>query len=467
VDHRPPLEPLPEAPLAPRRRGRGLLWVGLSFLALLAIGFVARAIAVSRATDVLRKHAARARAEFEALRDPARAPPGLPALLPGAPGVGDAADVIDRYVAAVAALPSAERQTVVHPLWHGPKAIDAVLAKHAAVTDALLPVLSVAGASHRGPSPIDDASSAITARNEAFTWSEVAARRALAHGDASRARRLALAQMAFGHEVARGGALIDQMIGSGCQGGALRIVVASLAPSPPVAAAEARELRLALEILDVRRFPADRAVEGDRATFREAVAREGVGATGLLTSPTAWRWLWSERILFADAAENADAMLDAIARAAARVDADPRATASAFPAHESTPNPLIAMLTVPWPHWVRARTNTRALNAVVRARLAIAEWTAAQGAPPAALSDLVPAILPAVPADPWTNAPLRYEAGKVWSEGRTAAGHDDLTSEPSPDDEIEYGEDEEPEPAAQGASEGEPEPAPAPESPGR
>ena len=474
MDHRPPLDPLPGGPSAPRRRGRGLLWVGAAFAALVAIGFVVRAIAVSRAGDVLRTHAARAQAELDALRDPARALPGLPALLPGASAGGDAADVVDRYVAAVAAIPSADRDTVVDHWSHGPKAIDAALAKRAGITDALLPVLSVAGTSPRPPTLIDEPSSkAVVLRYHAYSWARTAAARALAHGDAARARRLALALMAFAHDVARGGTLLDQMVGLGFQESALRLLVASLASSP-ISGPEAAQLRRALEVLDDRRFPASRAVDGDRAAFRHLVARAGLEGTdllhretGLLTARRTWRWLWSEKILLADAAENADVMFDAIARAATTVDGDPRAAVTSFPSRESSSNPLIGMLPAPWSTWVRARTNVRALNAALRARLAVAEWTAAKGSAPAALSDLVPEILSAVPTDPWTNAPLRYDAGKVWSEGRTSAPDDDLTSEPRLDDEVEYGEDEEPEPAEGGAAEEEPAPPPAPEAPRR
>src|SRR5262249_8728207 len=143
------------------------------------------------------------------------------------------------------------------------------------------------------------------------------------------------------------------------------------------------------------------------------IAEEGKGFQDVRPN-VGWRRAWSLTAYAADALEGLDPAMDAMKERLSALQDDGGALVKAFRAVPPSENLLLRMFTLAWPAAVRSHVDAVAWTRVARTGIAVAEFRAREGRLPAALEDLVPALLPAVPLDPWNGKPLRYAPGKVW-----------------------------------------------------
>ncbi len=170
----------------------------------------------------------------------------------------------------------------------------------------------------------------------------------LQEGHTNEAARSFADCIVFAHAAHRRGLMIDELVAIACQMmGAQRLVPAARHVSPEAL----REILPDLIAVDQAREPASAILERDREWSRQAY---GV-----------WRWMWMRIIMRKDL----------------------RAGEASFE---------------------KKQARSVAALRLVMTELAIRGYQGKNGKPPTALAELVPAWLPAVPLDPFSNEPLVY-----------------------------------------------------------
>jgi|GEM_PF-6946077 len=334
-------------------------------------------------------------------------PRGRAALVePATPG--EATAVVAAFLEAVQALPEAVRAVVEDHVRGDDDAtpeLAALVAEHHEPILRLEPLLTVWST----PPPPQFGSVEAGADIERFMpgtrWIELAADVAILGGAAERALELALLEIAYGSEVAWGGHQVHDLTGAGIHKRGIRHLAAALAMAP-VDAATARRARHALERLELARIPAADVVAIECASLRLLLLDPGTS------------WDQTEDDYFRrPTLEALDGARDDLLAALAEEDAV--ATIRRVQELAAGPAPaLLKMVMVVFPIWAAERANVVAWLRVARTALAVAEFVALEGVPPATLEALVPGLLPSAPVDPWSGTPLRYRPGAVWSIGR-------------------------------------------------
>lgn len=418
-------DPAARRRLTPRRLV-GILVATFAGLALL--GGIGAWRVFARAHATIAEHRARIPAETAALGKRAR---GRPALLEPRRD-GDGAAVVAAFLAAVEVVPRSDLQKLspesdAAPV---PEEMDAVLAAHPEPLAALEGLANVPVAP-RPPSDSDVLTHEIPRWGTGARWLFAATRRARERGDVALSRRLALLEATLGCDLERDGSILTLLVGGGiARVGAYDLVRAMGAGA--VEAEEARRLKEAFLELDRSSLSADDVYAVERRDVRALLSAPASGVFSPFERPGV-RSLWSWDVERANALAEWDEDLD-------RVAAEARAWRGALPALNARTPAVAAVRSDTLARTIalhasipRLLARTLAVLRVARVALAVAEFRARTGEVPASLSALVPAYLPAVPLDPWDGAPLRYDAGKVWSIGDDQKD-DGGTPPPDPDD---------------------------------
>jgi hypothetical protein len=373
-----------------------------------------------RAHRAFEEHLARARREQTELQARAR---GRPALLE--PAVeGDAARVTETFLAAVAAVPQADRdrlQSRVRP--PSPDEIDRILATYAAPIADFERVLHVPCAVRLGR--LDDLGAAESppyiAYFDALRWLSAANRRAAALDDRARTLRGVALAVTLAGDYERRRALLNRLLG-------LQIAASAMAPlrdalaGGRIDARDARALARVIDGIDAARPPLAHVADAERTTLRFAYATRSVEFLG--GDQPGWRHLWSSTLARGAVLSTLDPDFDRVGDLLSRAEPIDRVALAA--ACESGTDDDMPHYLVAYPHLVDLESRHLSNRRVARVALAVAAHVAEKGAAPASLDDLVPAYLDRVPTDPWDGEPLRYAAGtpvRVWSVGRD--GKDD------------------------------------------
>jgi hypothetical protein len=408
---------------APRRRRRAWVRVALAFSLAIGAFVLARHFVLSSAQRTLDRHRAIAEREVRELREARRVRPALlePAI------EGDAEAVWREFAAAVRAVPEPDRQAAFEANEFDPETLeagDAALARHPTILARLERVLSVPSASPR--LPVDGRS--LLWDDPADKWLSAALESVMRRREAVPALRLLLVRAAWAEDLTREGTYDGH--GSGI---VLRVsnpfLLGRVLGWETLPATEARRAREVLDRLEAHRPSLAFELSVERAFVRRALASVELEPPN---DPDAHSF-WSGRVRRAQALDRWEEVMDRAARIVDRLAAGDRSAledvvrvASDDPLADSTPL-----------RWLLSNhIETAARSVVVRTALAVEEWTALHGAPPAALSDLVPTLLDEVPRDPFGSGPVRYADGMVWSIGKDGvdeAGEGDDFRAPIPD----------------------------------
>jgi hypothetical protein len=256
----------------------------------------------------------------------------------------------------------------------------------------------------------------ISQRGRAGSWLAAASEWARERGDAAEGSAIALSAAVFGADVAREGSTVARMVGAATETvGTRRLGEAVSAGVDPASLRRARDVLLRLE---AAREPVSRLVAWERGYVRSTMAARDE-ATGLGAGPSPGvEYLWSKDLVRVETLDAWDGVADTVA-AALEGSADDVPAALRRLAAVRPENAFLAHLVGSHEPWVRRCETARAWNRVATAACGVALFAARERAFPKRLDDLVPDLLPAVPIDPWSGTPLRYDpaTGTVWSLG--------------------------------------------------
>ena len=376
--------------LTPRRLVWTLVWtfVGLALIA--GIG-AWRLVANARAT--IEAHRARLPAEYAALANAAK---GRPALLEPAQE-GDAAGVLTAYFTAIANMPE-EPETSAGAVSADPLAALAVLPHLRAEPVSLGTPIALRGSSE---------------------WFQRAGFRARAKSDTRGLLELSALEITVGADVARRGDLLSFLAGNSIESEGARDFVDALAMGA-MGGEDARRYGRLLHLLDRSSPSFVDMLTTERTETRETLVSLRRRFPFQSRPDPDWHYLWSLDVYRAEALDQLDFAFDtALARA------------GGLPAPSGNDwgrNFSVARILPRVAHARREFAEMQARLRVARTALAVREHLAKTGTLPESLEALVPEILPAVPTDPWRDAPLRYAAGRVWSSGSN--GEDDVDTDP-------------------------------------
>ena len=373
-----------------------MLWVLASFATLFGLWHGYRLLVENAAAETIRRHRARLPEEREALAAIRRERP--PVLEPFRPG--NAWELILAFVRETEKRPRADLLPPAEL-----RAADGVVHE----LDSLLHV-----ASSLPPPPFRPFHEFAFDHQHPREWLEGLADRHLAGGRTEEALETTLLALGYAHELERQGSLGFRDFGLSMESAALRRAMGLLGRD--LSPTAERRAGLVMERLDRMRAPLAASLGYERVSEREKYSEVLEPGGGLLCDFRVPGW----RSLVFPPKVHVAWILGALDEAYEGLESAMRDTnedgTEALRRIRRVAEIRVGCFDVQ--HWELvfvADTNARALCRAARTAFAVAEFAGRTGAFPPNLESLRGDFFSAVPLDPWTGRPLRYDGGRIWS----------------------------------------------------
>jgi|GEM_PF-5668514 len=378
------------------------------------------------ADDTIERHSRELDADLVALRAVPRTRPAL--LDPALPG-----NAYDVYAPAIAALTTSATGGGVGFTFPKPGRYLEVLDAHRVDLERWDEALQMACEaplpSALGGPPVP--ALAVQSTLDAVTLQRSGVGEWLAAGRAEDALVAALRVIVLGADVRRALGIHATSVGMSNEARGREMLGIVLRDGAPSAVALARAARV-LDGLQARRASLGDRLLADAAFVRGARIAMAGGAepSSRVRDPLrGWHWLWSQRIYWATALDEGEALRKRTLVVYGRRASTWRGTCADVRAmFQSAEHPeLIAAGS--FETWMFRTEALERMGATLdRVALAVARHAAEHADAPAALADLVPAYLPSIPVCPASGEALRYSASplRVWSiggDGKDDGGH--------------------------------------------
>jgi len=308
-----------------------------------------------------------------------------------------------------------------------PEVLDALFVKHAGVTALLRKTLTAGDftPAYRYEEGLSMELPYVSKAIGASKYLAAAAARRHALGRDGEALDLTLPIVQVGHMTARGGSVVNHLVGLVCEDIARESVRAVLS-SHSLAAAD-----LARFAADLDAFSKARPSLTDAFRMEDVATRQTLHQLDQLGTDSAafsnsgiaagrsWKFLFSRRLAYANGLGEMERFYGALREELDRLPPYEAIASAEKRAREAVhrKNPLAELLLPSVKGAVKREAVARMHWTLMRVAVAIAWYEAEKATVPTALSDLVPRHLVKVPECPYTGKPFGYGAGKVWSVG--------------------------------------------------